>query len=64
MINEGISIVGISEGNINWSKILIKENIYIIGLMGGLKRGGLLQDIIGSPFPRDHFKVEAQISRQ
>ena len=28
MINEVISIVGLSEVNFNWSKINIKENIY------------------------------------
>ena len=28
MINEGISIVALSEVNINWSKSPIKENIY------------------------------------
>ena len=28
MINEGISIIGLTEVNINWSKIPIKENIY------------------------------------
>ena len=28
MINEGIAIIGITEVNISWSKIRIKENIY------------------------------------
>ena len=28
MINEGISIIGVSEVNSNWSKISIRENIY------------------------------------
>ena len=28
MVNEGIEIIGIAEVNINWSKIIIKENIY------------------------------------
>ena len=28
MINEGISMIGIAEVNINWNKIPINENIY------------------------------------
>ena len=28
MINEGMSIIGVSEVNSNWSKISIRENIY------------------------------------
>ena len=28
MINEGIAIIGITEVNISWSKIRIKENIF------------------------------------
>ena len=31
-------------------------------MMNILKQDGFVQDIIGSPFPKDRFKVEAQIS--
>ena len=62
IINEVISIIGFAEVKINWNKIPIKENIYIIGRMEGLKQGELVQDIMGSLLPTDLLKVEAQTS--
>ena len=38
MINEVIAIIGINEGNSDWSKITINR-IYIIGRTYGLKQG-------------------------
>ena len=61
MINEGISIIGISEVNSNWSKIPIKR-IYIIGYMDGFKKVRLLQDIIELLLSTERFKMESQPS--
>ena len=50
MSNEGISIIGISKVNSNWSKAPIKEK-YIIGRTDVLKQGELSQGITKLPFP-------------
>ena len=61
MINEGILIIALNEVKSNWSRISIRENIYI-RTDGWFKKGGLAQDITKSPYRVDNFKAELQLS--